>query len=259
MEGALIKRTAQCGSMCTQLGPGLITTERGRHYTAGGAASTRIHLPHGAIPPCSQHTWNSVGEVLSQGARPRRTTPPPPPEAASSAPQCRAPGRREGKGKHEVPALVLRNANRELVQPENTAAIDRSTSSHLQRLCEKTRETKPKAEGAKVKRAGFSYLLGGRRPPAPPRRPVRPRAALVSSAPALGPCAQNFLFPALLGSQVKALSRLPVPAWAGRCCYSSRSRWRASAAEAGWVRPYASCRSASIYVPNAGADKNCVQ
>jgi hypothetical protein len=165
-----------------------------------GAASTRIHLPHGAIPPCSQHTWNSVGEVLSQGARPRRTTPPPP-EAASSAPQCRAPGRREGKGKHEVPALVLRNANRELVQPENTAAIDRSTSSHLQRLCEKTRETK---------RAGFSYLLGGRRPPAPPRRPVRPRAALVSSAPALGPCAQDFLF--------------PVPAWAGRCCCCSRSR-----------------------------------
>jgi hypothetical protein len=58
------ERLAQCRNMCTQLGPSLIITERGRHYGAGGQPPHTFILPHEAIPPYSQHTWNSVKPPL---------------------------------------------------------------------------------------------------------------------------------------------------------------------------------------------------
>jgi hypothetical protein len=57
-------RLAQCRNMCTQLGPSLIITERGTPLRRRGVASTHIHLPHEAIHPYIQHTWNSVKPPL---------------------------------------------------------------------------------------------------------------------------------------------------------------------------------------------------
>ena len=51
------ERLAQCRNMCTQLGPSLIITERGRHYGAGGQP------PHTFISPMmpSPRIVNALG------------------------------------------------------------------------------------------------------------------------------------------------------------------------------------------------------